>query len=378
MSLSPEHASRVHELATGLALGELDEGELAELLDLVRDPVHGAAAAEAAWSALGTAVDLRAGLSERMVDTVALRIADRDGAFADRLRARIGAARARLQPVPPPPTRRRPLVAVFAVLVALVVVMAVLLWPRPGPREPRHALVAAVTGVIAHQDGALVPGTRVALDGPLAVPAGAALTLAWDGRTVSATGPALLVPQDGGIVLTGGRAAVNAGVATRIALSDTAVHLDAGTVVAEAGPPARIGVLDGSVRLPDGILRPGLAWSPGAPVLPWSEESWNGRRAVGETVLRHGRILVDLPWTAPGDRWELMADDRPLAITPGRLGDLVLDGAPLQPDRVVIDLVGARTRVAVRGQSVTITTGFLTWTAVGVPASAAILIGPER
>jgi hypothetical protein len=378
MSLSPERSARVHELATGLALGELDEGELAELLDLVRDPVDGAAAAEAAWTSLGTALDLRAGLSERMVDTVALRIADRDGAFADRLRARIGAARARLQPVPPPPARRRPLLAIVIGLAVVAAVAAALLWPRSGPPAPRQAAVTAVTGVVAHQDGALVPGSRIALDGPVAVPAGAALTLAWDGRTVSATGPALLVPQDGGIVLTGGRAAVSAGVATRIALSDTAVNLDAGTVVAEAGPPARIGVLDGSVRLPDGILRPGLAWSPGAPVLPWSEEPWNGRRAVGETVLRHGRILVDLPWSAPGDRWELMVDDRPLVVAPGRLGDLTLDGAPLQPDRLVIDLAGARVRVTVRGQGVSVPAGFLTWTAVGVPASAAILIGPER
>ena len=75
--------ARIAELATGFALGELDEAELRELYGALRDARTGAASARVAWQALDVVGDLRSGLNERFQDALRHRLASApDDGFA--------------------------------------------------------------------------------------------------------------------------------------------------------------------------------------------------------------------------------------------------------------------------------------------------------
>ena len=103
---------RTMELATGFALGELDDAELEEFYELLREPGDlGVAAGQLAWETLGTMVDLRAQMGSSFQDTIYLKLAEGskdDARFATKVRSKIGKSRPRLQPVAAPdPTNRQ-------------------------------------------------------------------------------------------------------------------------------------------------------------------------------------------------------------------------------------------------------------------------------
>ena len=66
---------RIHELATGFALGELSKTDMAELLEYLQaDGKAGEVAAQAAWDVLGTTVHIRSVIGHQFQDTLMHRL----------------------------------------------------------------------------------------------------------------------------------------------------------------------------------------------------------------------------------------------------------------------------------------------------------------
>ena len=75
-----DRVDRLHYLATGFALGELEEAELRELYEELRQPGEpGIAAAQIAWRSLHHTLDLRTQMGSRFQDEVRSRIAELAG-----------------------------------------------------------------------------------------------------------------------------------------------------------------------------------------------------------------------------------------------------------------------------------------------------------
>jgi hypothetical protein len=224
-----ERDQRISELATGFALGELDDGELKEFYDLLREPGDsGAAAGQIAWETLGTMVDLRAQMGSAFQDTLYLRLAEGgkdDARFATKIRNRLGRSRPRLQPVeaPGPSDRPRSWAPWIAGTVLLVLVGVALLWPRGG--EGPVARVVSVAGGATQDGRGLVAGQAVDRR-QLLVPTGALLTLGWsDGSRMTLAGPASAVAGSEGLSLLGGQAWWNAVGVLSIGLPDRSAAL---------------------------------------------------------------------------------------------------------------------------------------------------------
>lgn len=205
-----EHDQRIAELATGFALGELDDTELKEFYDLLREPGNsGISAGQIAWETLGTMVDLRAQMGSAFQDTLYLRLAEGgkdDARFATKIRNRLGRSRPRLQPVaaPEPSDRQRGWAPWMAGTLLLLLVTGALLWPRSG--EGPVAQVIAVAGGATQDGRGLVAGQAVDRR-QLLVPTGAQLTLGWsDGSRMTLAGPASVVAGREGLSLLGGHA----------------------------------------------------------------------------------------------------------------------------------------------------------------------------
>lgn len=361
--MTPAENERVAELATGFALGELSESELRELHQALTDPAAGAAAARAAWQALGTVGDLRAGCSPRFQDEVRSRIGRGSGSFLARMRRRLGLGGRVLEPVPPPPmpTGRSALAAWLLLLLAVAAILAWLLWPEP------RARVDSVTGRVLLGGSPLVPGSeldlRPSLLQPAQVPEGGHLVLTWpDGSGVTSEGPASLVPQVRAISLASGTVEVDAGPGGFVlGLPGIRVELAPGAgLVAELGEgSATLGLRRGSATRESLPLRLGWACDaerPGAP-FPWRRIApapadppvagcprWvvAGRLHLAqpdselglELGLENGaRLWIDL---APGRVSALQGPERTV---------LNLPGPPLAERKVVLDHAGGRLRL---------------------------------
>ncbi|MDA3961677.1 MAG: hypothetical protein PF961_12870 [Planctomycetota bacterium] len=223
-----EHERTITELATGFAIGELDDTELKRFYDLLREPgARGADAARVAWQVLGTTIDLRASLGTRFQDTIKHRVEHGAGeanqGFVGGIMARLGFERRKLRavtiPVPEPRWRLPWLIA----LSALVAVLVMALWPAGSDGGPHLARITAVHGAVTREGSFVTEGQRV--DGrPLVLAEGSSVDLMWHSEAGSADvlilGPAKLVPRPQGLSLLSGRAAVSSLVPFALGLPD--------------------------------------------------------------------------------------------------------------------------------------------------------------
>lgn len=256
--MTSDAEQRILELATGFALGELDERELTELYDALRAPgAAGAEAARATWDTLHTVIDLRAELGTGFQDALYLRLTEEfaggDPAFAQKLRARLGHSRPRLAPVappPPPPRRHRWLIAVLVVGI-LVAAAAVAL---AGRGEAPVAVVAGLAGSPTLDGRTLTIGSPIDRR-QLVVPAGAQLTLAWsDGARATLAGPAAAVAGPRSLSIPSGRLWCTGADGFALGLPDraTALALPGGTVAALAIADSRSTLALAAGRVADG------------------------------------------------------------------------------------------------------------------------------
>ena len=93
MSANEPDEKRIEELASGFALGELQEDELKELYDYLRE-AHGDDVAKLTWRTLSTTLDMKMKMSPHFADTVRHRIEHgdekADDAFSGGILKRLG------------------------------------------------------------------------------------------------------------------------------------------------------------------------------------------------------------------------------------------------------------------------------------------------
>lgn len=360
---------RIMELSTGFALNELDDAELKEFYDLLREPGEaGVSAGQIAWETLGTMVDLRTQMGTSFQDTLYLKLSEGgqdDARFATKVRNRLGRSRPRLQPVESPePPDARPSWALWIAGAALLALIAgALLWPRG---EAAVARVVAVAGA-ASLDGRGVVAGQAITRRQILVPSGAQLTIGWtDGSEMTLAGPASAVAGSEGLSLLGGQAWWTAVGTLNIGLPDRTVAL--------ALPPGSRGALAirdnrTTVALSSGqIASSGITLAAGHAVdlaqpdqsYPWQHEPL----ATGTSIATGGaaarwRITGNASWsdttsaitvnarTASGDAVIIRLAPGSVVLTMGgkEKQRSTLSGAPLADRR--FDITGDSTTLAV-------------------------------
>jgi hypothetical protein len=338
---SDELETRVAELATGFALGELDERELHEFYELLRDhDGQGPQVARIAWRTLSMVTDLRAEVSQGFQDSLRLRLGqERSGRFRNRLWSRLGFNVPGLEPVEAPAPSRGLAIAAWAVVVGLAVTLlvggAVLALAR---ERPARATVVRLLGGAECAGRALVPDSVV--DGrPLIIKPGGQLTLRWDdgsnaiisgGENGDDGAPAEAVVRAQGLVLNHGRAWVTAhrGFALILPGRSCSALVDETTVALEAvGGQGFIGVRHGQLRA-DGVDQ---ALGDNAGVGPAGSFSWlwewdaaTGALSAGRAAPADWRLGAEVYWSDPTDSARLVlaagdAETVSLLCSPGLL-----------------------------------------------------------
>lgn len=382
-----ELEARIAELATGFALGDLQEEELRELYALLRDDSGvGATAARITWQTMGIVTDLRAQVAHSFQDTLRLRIGqDRNGRFRNRLWKRLGFGVPFLAPIEVPPPRRSFSIltwTVLGVVTATLVSAAILL---AALREhPAHATVTHLIGDASSAGRALIPDSD--LDGqPFAVKPGSQLTLRWpDGSIAIVSGdvrgddgaPAEAAVSARGLVLQYGRAWITAHSGFTLTLPDHAATVlsDESTIALEVvDGQSFLGVRHGALHI-DGVsdaLGDNGGFGP-AGGFSWR---WEWDDAAGTVSPEHPapadwRLTAEASWSDPNDaaRLSLSAADHvvlTLVSTPGLLTILVdgreiqhvtLPGSPLLGYRLALQQKSRRTlAITIADQSASIT-----------------------
>lgn len=363
MSVSePDQGEReVAELATGFAVGDLDEPGLKRLHELLTRPGEGGSgAARVCWEVLGTTLDLRAQLGDRFGQTVRHRVeaamrGDDGRGFVGGVLARLGRRRPRLEAITgfPRAVQRSHLGLVVVVAGLLVATLAVTWWATRRSGDHGIARIVELDGTAESEGRFLVAGAAIKR-AALTVPAGSRLVLAWpEGHRLSLRGPADAFPTAGGCSLSGGRAELATGPAPfDLVLSRRrlAVAADSRLAVELDGDQGPIGIAAGHGTVSSASARvelsAGQALDRGGTPYPWAVARLDA--------------LPDHGWTVPADRsartWHLAFDVIPAARGDGILvvddqgrgvrlaGGLVragqhetpLSGPPLRPRRVVI------------------------------------------
>ena len=176
--------ARISELAVGFALGEIEDAELRELYDALREPgERGLAAARVTWQQLGVVTDLRSGMGGMFQDTVKHRIA-RDG-LSDRFvrdsRRRLGSARSGLSELSAPAGSRAWRWRGLAVLLPVVAVLGIGISWLVHAQSQTLCRVTAVTGEATLGGEPLVVGMAVD-HRQVVVPEGSQVGLSWPRR----------------------------------------------------------------------------------------------------------------------------------------------------------------------------------------------------
>ena len=283
---SHDNDQHIAELATGFALGELEEAELRELYEALREPGDdGARAARIAWQVLGTTVDLRASIGTKLQDTVKHRIDHRDdevvvgsGGFVGSILRAIGVSRKQLIDisVPDMPVHKGPPWLLMLGMLALGMGIA---WALLGENEVDGlATVTMVSGGVTREGSFLDDGESVD-QRPIILASGSHLTLSWRDEAGQATvqfdGPAKVLPQPNGCSLLSGRAWVSTTIPFRIGLPERKAELIGGSSVAVQIDENRsqLGVKQGLVRYGnDDALRelgPGRMLGPHGTTATW-------------------------------------------------------------------------------------------------------------
>ena len=406
-----ESEQRIFELATGFALGELDDAELGELYDALRAPGEaGATAAHAAWDTLHTIVDLRAELGTSFQDALYLRLTEEfaggDPAFGDKLRARLGHARPRLSPVEPPPASPRRHGWLIATLVAALVIAAgALALALAGRGEAPVATVTALAGSPTLDGRTLALGSAIDRR-QIVVPAGAQLTLGWrDGARATIAGPAAAVAGPRSLSLPSGRSWCTGSDGFALGLPDraTALAVPDGTAIAIAIADSRSTLAVARGRLADSqvTLEAGQVVDLTHPARPYAWRREALPVAVAATPgAAHARWRMEgtAAWGDSSDTLRLRCAQRDggevvLELTPGRVLVLVdgtetqrvaLGGAPLAERRCELRGDERTLNVTIGSQRLEVGLGTaierVSWEATGAGRllDALFVTGPER
>lgn len=395
--------TRIAELATGFAIGELSEDELGELHGFLTDPATGANTARIAWSTLGTITDLRAGTGRAMQEAIRLRLREEnDGGFAERVRRRLGLSRPRLQPITAPEVRhrRRRLlmpVAGLALLIGLGLGYLML-----NPHVP-PAVVTEVVGRASLGARVLSPGVQVDLRPSVVVPivlsAGSHLRLVWgDGSSANITGPASILPQPAALSLVQGAITADTAAGFTVGLPDGRLIATAGArILAEVENGASTVALDrGTAALDDRQLTPGTALDAGhldqAYQLIATQPAPNDPAVAG---VGRWRLSGTLTWVSARSGLAITCDtergDVLLALAPGRLAvadrrgrtQAAIPGPPLAERPMLLQAGGGRLRLTIGDailydDQVTVRGLRLSPSEGGELASSSFVTGPGR
>lgn len=349
---------RVIDLATGFALGELQEAELKELYDLLREGEgRGTKAAHVCWQTLGMVTDLRSEVGSAFQDTVRLRLTqDRSGRFTARLLGRLGFRGLGLQPVetPEPSGELRRALWILIGAITTIVLIAILIWTLTDGRGGR-ASVTALRGAATIAGDPLVPGGQVD-HRTLVVKPGGQVTLALSGGT-SATiaggdepgSEAVATLRGNGLVLLRGRAWITARAGFSLVLPDrssTALTDDTALAAEIIDGRGFVGVRRGELRadrLERTLTENQAAGPAGAHAWRWEWDASGGAVAPGQPAPSDWRFVAEVTWNDPANTALLRflgdaGDDVELRLTPGTVAVAVggketqrvaLSGSPL-------------------------------------------------
>jgi hypothetical protein len=366
----PEQEARIAELATGFALGELDEAELRELYGALRDARTGAASARVAWQSLDVVGDLRSGLNERFQDALRHRLASApDDGFAARMWRRLGFAARGLDPVtaPAPSPVARTVALITVVLGAMALAVGATLLAL-GHHAGAPATVTAVLGETRSGERVLIPGAGLD-QRRLAVTPNGQVSLAWpDGASAVLVGPWLpegsgradALAHTNGLELAEGRAWVSAGPGFTVLLPDrtcTVTESDTELAIEVIDRHSWIGVARGACDGGGGTAVAARQGIGPAGVYSWTWK-WDavsgtlpGAGAGAGQPPRTWRLSADLGWSAGGDGADFALESTgkhtvTLACIPGQVvvnvdgseaGRLATTGSPLLATRLDLE-----------------------------------------
>lgn len=359
--------SRVADLATGFAIGDLDEAELREFYDLLRDEQgNGARAAQVAWQTLGMVTDIRTQVSSSFQDTVAHRLqqASMSGRFTNALLKRLGMRGGGLQPVetPQPKTQLRIALWLVVALVAGAFIAGGVGLAWSAFRSAR-ATVTALHGSATIAGQSLTPGAEVD-HRSLVVKPGSQLTLLWgDGSSAAIAGDdgneAVATVRADGLVLLRGQAWVNGRNGFVIMLPDRRCrvdHDDTSVAAQVVGSRGFVGVRRGGVtddRLGGTLGENDGSGPAGAYRWQWEWDLMSGQLARGAAPPPDWRFAADLTWHDLADTVRMVFSDGgqgtgkglELRIVPGlvvvldqgqEVQRLALPGSPLLSMRLLL------------------------------------------
>ena len=309
---NPELDTRIADLATGFAIGDLNETELREFYDLLRDEQgNGPRAAQVAWQTLGMVTDIRSQVSTTFQDTVVHRLqqASMSGRFTNALFKRLGMRSGTLQPVETPQQPKTPLRIALWLVVALVTGALLaggigLVW---NASRNAHATVTALHGSATIAGQSLTPGAVVD-DRSLAVKPGGQLTLVWsDGSSVVIAGgddgsEAVATVLTDGLRLLRGQAWITGRRGFSVVLADHRWRVDqddssvAAQMVAQRG---FVGVRRGALsddRLGNTLSENMGSGPSGTFRWQWEWDLLSGRLAGGRTPPPDWRLSSDVIW----------------------------------------------------------------------------------
>ena len=350
--------ARVTELATGFALGELEEAELKELYDLLREGQgRGAEAARVCWQTLGMVTDLRAEVGSTFQDTVRHRLTqDRSGRFTARLLGRLGFRGLGLQPVetPEPSGDLRRALWILVGAATTIILVAVLIWTLTDGRGGR-AHVATLRGAATIAGDPLVPGGAVDHRTLVVKPGGQVTLMLNDGSSATIAGgdepgsEAVATLRKNGLVLLRGRAWISARAGFTLVLPDrgcTALTDDTALAAEIVDGRGFVGVRRGELRadrLERTLAENQAAGPAGIHSWRWEWDASGGAVGPGQPAPSDWRLIADVTWNDPTNTALLRflgdgSDDVELRFAPGALAIAVggketqrvaLGGSPL-------------------------------------------------
>lgn len=277
----PRDNNRISELATGFALGELDNDELAELYEALREEGDaGDQAVRLVWRMLGTTLDLRASLSHNFQDSLQHRLdsedSDEHDNFLQKLWSRMRMSRSAplaevAAPEAPekPADKRRSWIAFLLVGAVALYVGYTQWWSKPASKA--LATVKKIEGTASAGGRELLAGAGIDRR-PLTVPTGSLLELEWRGvGSVRLVGPASVVAQNRGFSLLNGRAWIEAVDWFTVGLPDGSLEAEPGAQIAVAIDEGRavVGVTKGSVERRGEKIVAGNAIAESGVAYPW-------------------------------------------------------------------------------------------------------------
>jgi hypothetical protein len=303
--------TRVADLATGFAIGDLDEAELRELYDLLRDEQgNGARAAQVAWQTLGMVTDIRSQVSTTFQDTVTLRVgqSSMSGRFTTALLRRLGMRNGGLQPVETPQPKTQLRMALWLVVAslggALLAGGSAWLWSLAARGT---VVVTALHGSATIAGQSLTPGAEVD-HRSLVVKPGGQVTLSWgDGTSAALAGgddgsEAVATVRGDGLTLLRGRAWVTARRGFHLHLPDRrcrAEQDESAVAVQVIAGRGFVGVRRGAVRDDrlGQVLSDNQGSGPaGAFAWQWEWDALSGTLARGASPPPDWRLKSEVVW----------------------------------------------------------------------------------